>query len=156
MKANPVKSSARQILHWPCSSYHSVIKYNGTTFLSNYPTDLSTPSPQLFYLVRFGHKCFYSSRSYHKNVQFWERLHNCAVSSLFSTSEPLQLSSVRFYLFTALPTSHWRREAVNRNRELMVSCQGIWKHPQRLFSAFPQKPWMLCLKGPLKVLFEHL
>lgn len=43
-------------------------KKNRTDFLSNYPANLSAPSPQLFNLVRFGHKCFSFSRSHHKNV----------------------------------------------------------------------------------------
>lgn len=126
MKANLQKIFCQATLHYPCSSHHCITTNNGIAFLSNYPANLSAPSPQLFNLVRFGHKCFSSSRSHHKNVQFWERLRDCADSSLFSTSGLLHLSPVRLHLFTALSTGCWRRD-VNRNRKLKVSYSRIWK-----------------------------
>lgn len=147
MKANLQKIFCQATLHYPCSSHHCITTNNGIAFLSNYPANLSAPSPQLFNLVRFGHKCFSSSRSHHKNVQFWERLRDCADSSLFSTSGLLHLSPVRLHLFTALSTVA-EEEMWTGIENLRCHTPESGKHPQRLFSAHPQKPWMLTSEGP--------
>lgn len=112
------------------------------------PTDLSEPFPQLFNLVRFGHKCFSSSRSYHKNAWFRERLQDYAISCLFSTPDHPIYLQLGYIILLHCPLLIEEEEMWTEIENLRCHTSKSGKHSQWwLFAAHPQKPWMVISKG---------
>ena len=124
----------------PLLSYQSIAKNNRTAFLSNYPINLSAPSPQLFNLVRFGHKCFSSSRSHHKNAWFWKRLQDCSFFSIFNFWSTPSISHW-VISFPCIVYWLWRKRRRGTGMETLgFQTLECGKHPQQL--------WMLTPEGP--------